>query len=186
MGSSAVAYTVMQVIQLSIVLCMICIQSERNADGQTLAIERVHFHTWSLHHCSCIFCCDHLHVGMSALRHALRHAARLQESVLLRSLPVAEPASACAPASQAQQVRSFAASSACSSPTHIEDEPYCRQRQLLVLGNRVPVLAPDSWVAPNAVVIGDVDLYDKVSECGGRPSRCFCIWQSTGFFLVRK
>ncbi|CAL5222609.1 g5002 [Coccomyxa viridis] len=37
------------------------------------------------------------------------------------------------------------------------------QRQLLVLGNRVPVLAPDSWVAPNAVVIGDVDLFDKVS-----------------------
>ena len=34
--------------------------------------------------------------------------------------------------------------------------------QLLVLGNRVPVLAPDAWVAPNAVVIGDVDLFDKV------------------------
>jgi hypothetical protein len=102
---------------------------------------------------------------MSALRHALRHAARLQESALLRSLAVAEPASACAPASQAQQVRRFVASSTCSSPTHIEDELYCRQRQLLVLGNRVPVLAPDSWVAPNAVVIGDVDLYDKVSDC---------------------
>ena len=106
---------------------------------------------------------------MSALRHALRHAARLQESALLRSLAVAEPALACAPAAQAQQIRSFVASSACSSPTHIEDELYCRQRQLLVLGNRVPVLSPDSWVAPNAVVIGDVDLYDRVSEYGGPP-----------------
>jgi len=45
---------------------------------------------------------------------------------------------------------------------HIEDELYCRQRQLLVLGNRVPVLAPDTWIAPNAVVIGDVDLFDEV------------------------
>jgi hypothetical protein len=50
------------------------------------------------------------------------------------------------------------------SPTHIEDEPYCRQRQLLVLGNRVPSLSPDAWVAPNAVLVGDVDLYDRVSS----------------------
>lgn len=48
-------------------------------------------------------------------------------------------------------------------PVHIEDELYCRQRQQIVLGNRVPVLSPDTWVAPNAVVVGDVDLFDKVS-----------------------
>lgn len=48
-------------------------------------------------------------------------------------------------------------------PVHIEDEPYCRQRQLITLGNRVPVVAPDTWIAPNAVVIGDVDLYDRTS-----------------------
>lgn len=39
----------------------------------------------------------------------------------------------------------------------------CRQRQLVPLGQRVPTLAPDAWVAPNAVLIGDVDLYDRVS-----------------------
>eukprot|EP00891_Asterochloris_glomerata_P001806 jgi/Astpho2/1806/e_gw1.00037.15.1_t len=61
------------------------------------------------------------------------------------------------------QCRSISNSSALRSPVHIEDEPYCRQRQLICLGNRVPELLPDAWVAPNAVVVGDVDLFDKVS-----------------------
>lgn len=43
----------------------------------------------------------------------------------------------------------------------------CRQRQILMLGNRVPTLAPDTWVAPNAVVVGDVDLYEKASVGAG-------------------
>ena len=60
------------------------------------------------------------------------------------------------------QCRSISNSSALRSPVHIEDEPYCRQRQLICLGNRVPELLPDAWVAPNAVVVGDVDLFDKV------------------------
>ena len=38
----------------------------------------------------------------------------------------------------------------------------CRQRQFIALGNRVPTAAPDTWVAPNAVIVGDVDLYDRV------------------------
>jgi hypothetical protein len=59
-------------------------------------------------------------------------------------------------------VRQFSAAPQLYSPTHIQDEPYCRQRQLLVLGNRVPALSQDGWVAPNAVIVGDVDLYDKV------------------------
>eukprot|EP00803_Ostreobium_quekettii_P000590 evm.model.scf_882.8 EVM.evm.TU.scf_882.8 scf_882:46563-49065(+) len=49
------------------------------------------------------------------------------------------------------------------SPIPIDKEPYCRQRSEVVLGNRVPVKAPDAWVAPSAVVIGDVDLYERVS-----------------------
>ena len=60
------------------------------------------------------------------------------------------------------QCRSISNSSALRSPVHIEDEPYCRQRQLICLGTRVPELLPDAWVAPNAVVVGDVDLFDKV------------------------
>ena len=31
------------------------------------------------------------------------------------------------------------------------------------LGNRVVTTAPDSWVAPSAVVVGDVDIYEQVS-----------------------
>ena len=61
-------------------------------------------------------------------------------------------------------LRHIAASSTSSSPVHIEDEIYCRQRQQLVLGNRIPYVAPDAWIAPNAVVIGDVDLFDKVRD----------------------
>jgi len=38
-----------------------------------------------------------------------------------------------------------------------------RQRQLINLGNRVVTLAPDSWVAPSAVLVGDVDIYEQVS-----------------------
>lgn len=38
----------------------------------------------------------------------------------------------------------------------------CRQRQQVVLGNRVPTTAPDTWLAPDAIIIGDVDLFDKV------------------------
>jgi len=41
----------------------------------------------------------------------------------------------------------------------------CRQRQFINLGLRVPTVAPDTWVAPNAVVVGDVDLFDRVSSC---------------------
>ena len=37
-----------------------------------------------------------------------------------------------------------------------------RQRQQVVLGNRVPTTAPDTWLAPDAVIIGDVDLFDRV------------------------
>lgn len=44
-----------------------------------------------------------------------------------------------------------------------ELEAFNRQRSLLPLGFREPYLAPDAWVAPNAQVIGNVDLHDGVS-----------------------
>ena len=46
--------------------------------------------------------------------------------------------------------------------TPVEEEWYCRQRNLLPILDRVPFIQADTWVAPNAVVAGDVDLYDKV------------------------
>ena len=42
-------------------------------------------------------------------------------------------------------------------------QAFDRQRSLLSLGARTPTAAPDAWVAPNAVVVGDVDLQDGVS-----------------------
>lgn len=36
-----------------------------------------------------------------------------------------------------------------------------------MLGNRVPTTAPDTWLAPDAVLIGDVDLFDRVSVWSG-------------------
>ena len=47
-----------------------------------------------------------------------------------------------------------------------------RQRQFINLGNRVPTVAPDTWVAPNAVVVGDVDLYERVSAVTWVQSGC--------------
>jgi len=41
-------------------------------------------------------------------------------------------------------------------------ERYCRQRKVIALGNRVPWLASDVYIAPSAVVIGDVDAFDGV------------------------
>lgn len=29
---------------------------------------------------------------------------------------------------------------------------------------QVPAIAPDTWIAPNAVLVGDVDLFDKVGS----------------------
>lgn len=66
-------------------------------------------------------------------------------------------------------VRQIVSSTSCRSPVHIEDELYCRQRQQVVLGNRIPYVSPDAWIAPNAVVIGDVDLFDKVKSGGSKP-----------------
>ena len=59
--------------------------------------------------------------------------------------------------------RQLSTGSAACWPTHIEDELYCRQRSVLVLGSRIPFLAPDAWVAPNATIVGDVDLFNQAS-----------------------
>lgn len=60
-------------------------------------------------------------------------------------------------------LREFFSAKGINTPLPIEKEPYCRQRNEIVLGSRIPVRAPDAWVAPSAVIIGDVDLYERVS-----------------------
>lgn len=66
-----------------------------------------------------------------------------------------------------QQTRVISTSAVGHAPIPVELEPYCRQRQIVLLGQRVPFVAPDAWLASNAIVVGDVDLMDKVSCWGG-------------------
>lgn len=103
---------------------------------------------------------------MLSLSLLLRAARQSQASIPLKALATCVPQSS----AKTQQFLTpdglrliSSGSQAAHSPIHIEDEPYCRQRQLITLGNRVPVIAPDTWIAPNAVVVGDVDLFDKTS-----------------------
>ena len=62
------------------------------------------------------------------------------------------------------QERSFRAAALSQSPVHIEDEIFCRQRNRIVLGSRVPYVACDVFIASNAIVVGDVDMFDRVSQ----------------------
>lgn len=43
-----------------------------------------------------------------------------------------------------------------------EADAYCRQRKVIALGNRVPAIAACAYIAPSAVVVGDVDIMDGV------------------------
>jgi len=45
----------------------------------------------------------------------------------------------------------------------VEEEWYLRQRTRIPLGNRAPLCAASAWVAPSAVLAGDVDLLDRAS-----------------------
>lgn len=59
--------------------------------------------------------------------------------------------------------RALSGSRAVASRNLVELDLYNTQRSQVVLGDRVPSIAPDAWVAPNAVIVGDVDLHDSVS-----------------------
>jgi carbonic anhydrase/acetyltransferase-like protein (isoleucine patch superfamily) len=49
----------------------------------------------------------------------------------------------------------------------VENELYDRSRQEYSLGNRVPSVAADAWIAPNATLIGDTDVADQCSVWHG-------------------
>ncbi|CAG9467687.1 unnamed protein product [Pedinophyceae sp. YPF-701] len=48
-------------------------------------------------------------------------------------------------------------------PWRPEEEIYNRQRTQMVIGDRWPVVDADAWLAPNAVVVGDVDVHSGCS-----------------------
>jgi hypothetical protein len=75
---------------------------------------------------------------------------------------VSAAASAFFPGAAFGAARTVVATSAAAAPLHIEEETHCRQRSLLVLEDKTPLLCPQVYVAPNAVVVGDVDIQDAV------------------------
>lgn len=95
--------------------------------------------------------------------------ARVQRAVgLWRALSSASAQQACAQAPAGLHfTRAYSALEPVSPPAtyvDIEDEYYMRQRSMITLGNRHPNPAVGAWISPSAVVVGDVDIYDKVSS----------------------
>lgn len=93
--------------------------------------------------------------------------ARVQRAVgLLRALGGSSATQNSSQLAAGHQIaRGFAVESVAPAVTNtdIEDEFYVRQRSQIPLGNRHPHPAVGAWVSPSAVVVGDVDLYDRVS-----------------------
>lgn len=48
--------------------------------------------------------------------------------------------------------------------TEIQDEWYNRQRNSIMLNERKPWTQLDTYIAPNAVLSGEVDVYNKVID----------------------
>eukprot|EP00879_Flechtneria_rotunda_P004025 GHRR01004267.1.p1 GENE.GHRR01004267.1~~GHRR01004267.1.p1 ORF type:complete len:293 (+),score=90.22 GHRR01004267.1:153-1031(+) len=92
---------------------------------------------------------------------------RLQRAVgLLRALrPCAHQVPLLTELPAAQRLRCFAHEAVAPAVTYrdIQDEWYLRQRSQISLGNRLPHVAASAWVSPSAVVVGDVDLLDRVN-----------------------
>lgn len=48
---------------------------------------------------------------------------------------------------------------------HQWHDKYCRQRNVMSVGPRYPAIAASAYIAPSAVVAGDVDIMDGVRLC---------------------
>lgn len=85
---------------------------------------------------------------------------------LLRASPAAASACAGSACTQHQAWRGLNFFEAPNGPAvkleAIEDEWYNRQRPKLSLLDKSPWTQADTWIAPSAVVAGDVDCYDQV------------------------
>jgi hypothetical protein len=108
-----------------------------------------------------------------ALRNAFTRAAGLRAAVggaASRGL-IGQTAAAPVGASLSlllQRQQGFASSAAAQHGRNlVEAEIYDRSRQEIVLGNRVPSVAGDAWIAPNATLIGDTDVADQCTVWHG-------------------
>jgi hypothetical protein len=97
--------------------------------------------------------------------------ARVQRAVgLLRALGGCSGAPNPAQAAACQQVAHYHVREPVApavTNADISEEFYLRQRSQITLGNRHPNPAVGAWISPSAVVVGDVDLFDRVSCCWG-------------------
>lgn len=110
-----------------------------------------------------------------ALRSALTRTglARAVCSSGLGGFGQVAPAMGASRAGVAQPLAPSAAAAAFTTSAHrgrnlVETEVFDRSRQEIILGNRMPSVACDSWVAPNATLIGDTDI---AGQC--------CVWHGS-------
>ena len=104
------------------------------------------------------------------LRVCLRSVAMVLRNALARAAAPLRGA-AQAQLSSAGVIGTLAPLARAGAPRHyrnpVENELYDRSRQEYSLGNRVPSVAADAWVAPNATLIGDADIADQCSVWHG-------------------
>ena len=104
------------------------------------------------------------------LRVCLRSVAMVLRNALARAAAPLRGA-AQAQLSSAGVIGTLAPLARLGAPRHyrnpVENELYDRSRQEYSLGNRVPSVAADAWIAPNATLIGDTDVADQCSVWHG-------------------
>lgn len=106
----------------------------------------------------------------STPRRLLRSVAMVLRNALARAAAPLRGA-AQAQLSSAGVIGTLAPLARAGAPRHyrnpVENELYDRSRQEYSLGNRVPSVAADAWIAPNATLIGDTDVADQCSVWHG-------------------
>jgi hypothetical protein len=109
------------------------------------------------------------------LRVCLRSVAMALRNALARAAAPLRGA-AQAQLSSAGVIGTLAPLARAGAPRHyrnpVENELYDRSRQEYSLGNRVPSVAADAWIAPNATLIGDTDVADQCSVWHGAVLKC--------------
>lgn len=103
---------------------------------------------------------------MSLLRRIGKVLSAVQESVIVSNTSLNVQPSRCL------SISALIASTPVTDDSWVPPEPrwwshqkpaadkYCRQRKILPVGVRVPAIRNDAYVAPSAVVAGDVDIFD--------------------------
>lgn len=100
-----------------------------------------------------------LHCALQAMAAMAVRQGRLK--LLQPLLRTASSISTSFPSSSSFATPNHAQQSRHSSTSHHVEWDYRGQRTKIPVGHRVPIVAVDAWVAPNAVLAGAVDVQDK-------------------------